>query len=317
MPLPVPLFGDTLLLGVVFGEVPGLKLLGVVFGEVPGLKLLGVVFGEVPGLKLLGLLGLVFGEVPGLKLLGLVFGEVPGLKLLGLVFGEVPGFRLLGLVFGEVPGFRLLGLLGLVFGAVPGLALLGLLGFGEVPGLALLGLLGFAVPAGVVIGAPAASLVTLLGFRGSLGLPAALGFGGAGGLPGAGAVFLGAALVPHKLTKSKVVPPGVSMKQTGTFTRGFEALGNWDVPGMGRLKAASAISGIKAADKAAIVRNILISVSSNIELCLLQYCPEITKCLHPKSRSYYVAAGCNISQTQKVHLEKAESATVVSCDKII
>ena len=304
MPLPVPLFGDTLLLGVVFGEVPGLKLLGVVFGEVPGLKLLGVVFGEVPGLKLLGLLGLVFGEVPGLK-------------LLGLVFGEVPGFRLLGLVFGEVPGFRLLGLLGLVFGAVPGLALLGLLGFGEVPGLALLGLLGFAVPAGVVIGAPAASLVTLLGFRGSLGLPAALGFGGAGGLPGAGAVFLGAALVPHKLTKSKVVPPGVSMKQTGTFTRGFEALGNWDVPGMGRLKAASAISGIKAADKAAIVRNILISVSSNIELCLLQYCPEITKCLHPKSRSYYVAAGCNISQTQKVHLEKAESATVVSCDKII
>ena len=306
-----------MLLGVVFGEVPGLKLLGVVFGEVPGLKLLGLVFGEVPGLKLLGLLGLVFGEVPGLKLLGLVFGEVPGLKLLGLVFGEVPGFRLLGLVFGEVPGFRLLGLLGLVFGAVPGLALLGLLGFGEVPGLALLGLLGFAVPAGVVIGAPAASLVTLLGFRGSLGLPAALGFGGAGGLPGAGAVFLGAALVPHKLTKSKVVPPGVSMKQTGTFTRGFEALGNWDVPGMGRLKAASAISGIKAADKAAIVRNILISVSSNIELCLLQYCPEITKCLHPKSRSYYVAAGCNISQTQKVHLEKAESATVVSCDKII
>ena len=286
-------------------------LLGVVFGEVPGLKLLGVVFGEVPGLKLLGLLGLVFGEVPGLKLLGLVFGEVPGLKLLGLVFGEVPGFRLLGLVFGEVPGFRLLGLLGLVFGAVPGLALLGLLGFGEVPGLRLLGLLGFGVPAGVVIGAPAASLVTLLG------LPAALGFGGAGGLPGAGAVFLGAALVPHKLTKSKVVPPGVSMKQTGTFTRGFEALGNWDVPGMGRLKAASAISGIKAADKAAIVRNILISVSSNIELCLLQYCPEITKCLHPKSRSYYVAAGCNISQTQKVHLEKAESATVVSCDKII
>ena len=279
-------------------------LLGVVFGEVPGLKLLGVVFGEVPGLKLLGLLGLVFGEVPGLKLLGLVFGEVPGLKLLGLVFGEVPGFRLLGL-------------LGLVFGAVPGLALLGLLGFGEVPGLALLGLLGFAVPAGVVIGAPAASLVTLLGFRGSLGLPAALGFGGAGGLPGAGAVFLGAALVPHKLTKSKVVPPGVSMKQTGTSIRGFEALGNWDVPGMGRLKAASAISGIKAADKAAIVRNILISVSSNIELCLLQYCPEITKCLHPKSRSYYVAAGCNISQTQKVHLEKAESATVVSCDKII
>jgi hypothetical protein len=27
-----------------------------------------------------------------------------------------------------------------------------------------------------------------------------------------------------------------------------------------------------AADKAAIVRNILISISSNIELCLLQYC---------------------------------------------
>ena len=248
-------------------------LLGLVFGEVPGLKLLGLVFGEVPGLKLLGLL--VFGEVPGLKLLGVVFGEVPGLKLLGLVFGEVPGLKLLGLlVFGEVPGFRLLGLLGLVFG--------------EVPGLRLLGLLGFAVPAGVVIGAPAASLVTLLGFPGALGLPAALGFGGAGGLPGAGAVFLGAALVPHKLTKSKVVPPGVSMKQTGTFTRGFEALGNWDVPGMGRLKAASAISGIKAADKAAIVRNILISVSSNIELCLLQYCPEITKCLHPKSRSIFL-----------------------------
>ena len=85
---------------------------------------------------------------------------------------------------------------------------------------------------------PAASLVTLLGFGGALGLPAALGFGEAGGLPAAGAVFLGAALVPHKLTKSKVVPLGVFRKQTGSSIRGFEALGNWAVPGMGRLKAA-------------------------------------------------------------------------------
>ena len=214
------------------------------------------------------MLGLVLGEVPGLRLLGLVFGEVPGLRLLGLVLGEVPGLRLLGLVFGEVPGLRLLGLV-----------------FGEVPGLRLLGL---AVPAGVVIGAPTASLVTLLGLRGALGLPAAFGFGGAGGLAGlTGAAFWGVALVPHKLTKSKVVPPGVRRKQTGSSIRGFEALGNWDVPGMGRLKAASAISGIKAADKAAIVRNILISVSSNIELCLIQYCPEITKCLHSQSRSSF------------------------------
>ena len=268
------------------------------------------------------MLGLVLGEVPGLRLLGLVLGEVPGLKLLGLLLGEVPGLRLLGLVFGEVPGLRLLGL---VFGEVPGLRLLGLV-FGEVPGLRLLGLLGFAVPAGVVIGAPAASLVTLLGLRGALGLPAAFGFGGAGGLAGlTGAAFWGVALVPHKLTKSKVVPPGVRRKQTGSSIRGFEALGNWDVPGMGRLKAASAISGIKAADKAAIVRNILISVSSNIELCLIQYCPEITKCLHPQSRStflstdylYYVVTGCNISRTEKVQFEKAESATVASSDKII
>jgi chorismate-pyruvate lyase len=70
--------------------------------------------------------------------------------------------------------------------------------------------------------------------------------------------------VPHKLTKSKVVPLGVSMKQTGTSTRGFEALGNWAVPGMGRLKAASATSGVKAADRAAARRNNLISTSSNV-----------------------------------------------------
>ncbi len=274
MPLPVPLLGDKLLLGVVFGEVPGLKLLGVVFGEVPGFRLLlGVVFGEVPGLKLLGV---VFGEVPGFRLLlGVVFGEVPGLALLGLLgvpVGEVPGLALLGLVFGEVPGLALLGLLGVPVGEVPGLALLG-----------------FGVPAGVVIGVPAASLVTLLGFGAAAGLPALGLFAGAlAGLPGAGAVFWGAALVPHKLTKSKVVPLAVSMKQTGTFTWGFEALGNSAVPGMGRLKAASAVTGIKAADRAAIVRNNLISVSSNIELCLLQYCPETAKCPHTKSRSIFL-----------------------------
>ena len=237
------------------------------------------------------MLGLVFGELPGL-----VLGELPGLRLLGLVFGEVPGLALLGLVFGEVPGLALLGLLGVPVGEVPGLALLGLLGVpvGEVPGLALLGLLGFGVPAGVVIGVPAASLVTLLGFGAAAGLPELGLFAGAlAGLPGAGAVFWGVALVPHKLTKSKVVPPGVSMKQTGTFTRGFEALGNSAVPGMGRLKAASAVIGIKAADRAAIVRNNLISVSSNIELCLLQYCPETAKCPHTKSRSiFFTTASC-------------------------
>jgi hypothetical protein len=213
----------------------------------------------------------------------LVFGDVPGLALLGVVFGEVPGLALLGVVFGEVPG---LALLGVVFGEVPGLALLGLLGFGEVPGLALLGLLGFGVPAGVVIGVPAASLVTLLGLGAAAGLPGLGLFAGA--LAGLPAVFWGVALVPHKLTKSKVVPLAVSMKQTGTFTRGFEALGNSAVPGMGRLKAASAISGVKAADRAAIVRNNLISVSSNIELCLLQYCPETAKCPHTKSRSIFL-----------------------------
>jgi len=256
------------LLGLVFGEVPGLKLLGLVFGEVPGFKLLGLVFGEVPGLKLLGL---VFGEVPGLKLLGLVFGEVPGLVLLGLVFGEVPGFRLLGLVFGEVPGFRLLGL---VFGEVPGFRLLGLV-FGEFPGfrlLGLLGLLGFAVPAGVVIGVPIASLVTLLGFGAAAGLFALGLFPGAlAGLPAVGAAFRGAALVPHKLTKSKVLPLGVSMKQTGTFTRGLEALGKSPASTIGRLKAASAISGIKAADRATVICNNLISVSSNFAF----YCSSI------------------------------------------
>jgi len=167
--------------------------------------------------------------------------------LLGLVFGEVPGLALLGLVFGEVPGLALLGLLGLA---------------------------GFAVPAGVVIGAPAASLVTLLGFGAAAGLPALGLFAGAlAGLPAAGAVFWGAALLPHKLTKSKVVPLGVSMKQTGTFTWGLEALGKSAVPGMGRLKAASAISGVKAADRAAARCNNLISVSSNFAFYLLQYCP--------------------------------------------
>ncbi len=209
--------------------------------------------------------------------------------MLGVVFGEVPGLALLGLLgFGEVPGLALLGLLGVPVGEVPGLALLGLLGVpvGEVPGLALLGLLGFGVPAGVVIGVPAASLVTLLGLGVAAGFPGLGLFAGA--LAGLPAVFWGVALVPHKLTKSKVVPLAVSMKQTGTFTRGFEALGNSAVPGMGRLKAASAISGVKAADRAAIVRNNLISVSSNIELCLLQYCPETAKCPHTKSRSIFL-----------------------------
>ena len=208
-------------------------------------------------------MGLVFGEVPGFRLLGLVFGEVPGFRLLGLVLGEVPGFGLLGLVLGEVPGF---GLLGLVLGEVPGFVLLGLV-LGEVPGfglLGLLGLLGFAVPAGVVIGVPAASLVTLLGFGAAAGLR--LFAGGGGGLVAAGSVFGGAALVPHKLTKSKVVPPVVSMKQTGTFTWGFEALGKSAVFGMGRLKATSAMSGVKAADRATVIRNNLISVSSNISV---------------------------------------------------
>jgi hypothetical protein len=169
--------------------------------------------------------------------------------LLGFVVGEVPGLALLGVPAGEVPGLALLG--------VPA---------GEVPGLALLGLLGFAVPAGVVIGVPAASLVMALGFGGGGGAPAFGLFAGAlAGLPPPGAVFWGSALVPHKLTKSRVVPLGVSMKQTGTFTWGFEAVGKSTVPGMGRLKAASAISGVNAADRAAIVRNNLISVSSNVE----------------------------------------------------
>ena len=185
-------------------------------------------------------------------------------------------------------------LLGLVVGEVPGLALLGVPA-GEVPGLALLGLLGFAVPAGVVIGVPAASLVMVLGLGAAAGAPALGLFAGAlAGLPAAGAVFWGSALLPHKLTKSKVVPLGVSMKQTGTFTRGFEAVGKSAVPGMGRLKAASAISGVNAADRAAIVRNILISVSSNVELCLIQYCPETRNCLLPKIGAFTTPAdvGC-------------------------
>jgi len=170
------------------------------------------------------------------------------LALLGLVLGELPGLALLGLVLGELPGVRLLGVAG-----------------GEVPGMRLLGLLGFAVP-GRVIGVPAASLVMALGFPGAGGAPALGLFAGAlAGLPATGAVFWGSALVPHKLPKSKVVPLGVSMKQTGTFTWGFEAMGKSAVPGMGRLKAASAISGVNAADRAAIVRNNLISVSSNVE----------------------------------------------------
>jgi hypothetical protein len=186
-------------------------------------------------------------------LLGLVVGEVPGLALLGLVLGELPGLALLGVPAGEVPGLALLG--------VPA---------GEVPGLALLGLLGFAVPAGVVIGVPAASLVMALGFGGAGGVPALGLFAGAlAGLPATGAVSWGSALVPHKLAKSKVVPLGVSMKQTGTFTWGFEAVGKSAVRGMGRLKAASAISGVNAADRAAIVRNNLISVSSNVEFSFL------------------------------------------------
>jgi hypothetical protein len=175
------------------------------------------------------------------------------LALLGLVLGELPGLALLGLPAGEVPGLALLGL--------PA---------GEVPGLALLGLLGFAVPAGVVIGVPAASLVMVLGLGAAAGAPAFGLFARAlAGLPAARGVFWGSALVPHKLTKSKVVPVGVSMKQTGTFTWGFEAVGKSTVPGMGRLKAASAISGVNAADRAAIVRNILISVSSNVEFYFL------------------------------------------------
>jgi len=186
-------------------------------------------------------------------LLGLVLGELPGLALLGLPAGEAPGLALLGLPAGEVPGLALLGL--------PA---------GEVPGLALLGLLGFAVPAGVVIGLPAASLVMAVGFGGAGGAPALGLFAGAlAGLPATGAVFWGSALVPHKLPKSKVVPLAVSMKQTGTFTWGFEAVGKSTVPGMGRLKAASAISGVNAADRAAIVRNNLISVSSNVEFSFL------------------------------------------------
>jgi hypothetical protein len=196
---------------------------------------------------------------------------------LGVPAGEVPGLAL-GVPAGEVPGLAL---------GVPA---------GEVPGLALLGLLGFAVPVGVVIGVPTASLVTALGFGGAGGEVPALGlFAGAlAGLPATGLVFWGAALVPHKLTKSKVVPPGVSMKQTGTFTWGFDALGKSAVPGMGRLKAASAISGVKAADRAAIVRNNLISVSSKIELCLIQYCPETRNCLLPKIGTFTTPAdvGC-------------------------
>ena len=65
------------------------------------------------------------------------------------------------------------------------------------------------------------------------------------------------------------MPLAVSMKQKGAFTWGFEAVGKWAVPGMGRLKAASAISGVNAADRATIVRNNLISVSSNVEFSFL------------------------------------------------
>ncbi|MEG4191827.1 hypothetical protein QT991_02905, partial [Microcoleus sp. S36a_D3] len=192
-------------------------------------------------------LGVIFGEVPGLRLLGVVFGEVPGLRLLGVIFGEVPGLRLLGVIFGEVPGLRLLGLAGLA------------------------GLAGFALP-GVVMGVPTASLVTLLGFGAAAGLVTLRLFAGAlTGLPAAGAVFSGSALVPHNLTKSKVVPLGVSMKQTGTFTRGFEALGKSPASTIGRLKAASAISGVKAADRATVICNNFISFSSNFAF----YCSSI------------------------------------------
>lgn len=119
------------------------------------------------------------------------------------------------------------------------------------------------------MGAPAASLVMPFGL-GVAGL-AALGLAGfpAGGGGGAFLADAGAALGPHKLTKSSVVPLVVSMKHTGTFTRGFDALGKSVVPGMGRLKAASAISGVRTADRATVIRNNLISVSSNIERYLL------------------------------------------------
>jgi hypothetical protein len=82
---------------------------------------------------------------------------------------------------------------------------------GEVPGLPTVGFPGVVVPAGVVIGVPVASLVTAFGF-GVAGLPA---LGALVGLPAAGVPLLvgaaGATLLPHKLTKSKVVPLVVSI----------------------------------------------------------------------------------------------------------
>ncbi len=120
--------------------------------------------------------------------MGFVFGEVPG-----FVVGELPGLTLLGFVFGEVPGLTLLGL---VFGAVVGLV------FGEVPEFRLFGF----VPAGVVIGVPAASLVIPFG----LGVAGLAAFGLT--VPESGLlVAAGTLLRPHKLTKSKVVPLVVSM----------------------------------------------------------------------------------------------------------
>ena len=79
-----------MLLGLVVGEVPGLRLLGLVVGEVPGLGLLGLVFGEVPGLGLLGLVGLA-GFVPA----GVVVGVPTASLVMTLGLGvATPGLGL-------------------------------------------------------------------------------------------------------------------------------------------------------------------------------------------------------------------------------
>ncbi|MGL5060373.1 MAG: hypothetical protein ACRC62_10360 [Microcoleus sp.] len=170
----------------------GPSMASLVGATPPGLKELGGTLGRLM-LEFGAAVPPVFVSLGAALLLGVPAGATPGLTLLGVPAGAVPGLTLLGVPEGAVPG---LALLGVPVGAAPGLPTPG------VPGL--------AVPAGVVIGVPVASLVTALGF----GAAWLFGAGALVGLPvgGGGGAFLGSggsALVPHKLTKSKVVPLGV------------------------------------------------------------------------------------------------------------